>query len=74
MGDSGGIRESMKLTLKSGTVITDSSCDVATWKGVLKNQTTVQYSTDDDGLILFNSSEIREIYFSPEEIAKTMRN
>lgn len=64
----------MKLTLKSGTVIKDSSCDVAMWKEVMKNPTTVQYSTDDDGLIIFNSSEIREIYFSPEEIAKTVRD
>lgn len=62
----------MKLVLKSGTVIEDSSCDVAVWKEVLKSPTTVQYSTDANGLILFNSSEIREIYFSPEEIAKTM--
>jgi hypothetical protein len=62
----------MKLILKSGTVIEDSSCDVAMWKAVLKEPTTVQYSTGAGEVILFNSSEIREIYFSADDVKKSM--
>ncbi len=62
----------MKLILKSGTVIDDDSCDVALWRGILKEPTTVQYSTGKGDVILFNSSEIREIYFSEEDVKKSM--
>jgi hypothetical protein len=64
----------MKLILKSGTVIEDDSCDVATWKGILKSPATVQYSTDKGEVILFNSSEIREIYFSAEDVKRSMQD
>lgn len=64
----------MKLILKSGTVIEDSSFDVAMWKEVLKNPTTVTYSNDKGEVILFNSSEIREIYFSAEDVKRSMQN
>lgn len=64
----------MKLILKSGTVIEDSSCDVAVWKDVLKGSATVQYSTDKGEVILFNSSEIREIYFSAEDVKRSMQD
>lgn len=64
----------MKLILKSGTVIEDSSCDVAVWKDVLKSQSTVQYSTGNGEVILFNSSEIREIYFSAEDVKRSMQD
>ena len=64
----------MKLILKSGTVIEDNSCDVAVWKDVLKSPTTVQYSNDKGEVILFNSSEIREIYFSAEDVKRSMQN
>jgi hypothetical protein len=64
----------MKLILKSGTVIEDDSYDVATWKEVLKSPTTVQYSNDKGEVILFNSSEIREIYFSAEDVKRSMQD
>ena len=64
----------MKLILKSGTVIEDDSYDVATWKEVLKSLTTVQYSNDKGEVILFNSSEIREIYFSAEDVKRSMQD
>ncbi len=59
----------MKLTLRSGKTIADGSCDVAQWKGVLKDpDTVVTYSTDTDGVILFRSSEIADIWFDAKDI------
>jgi hypothetical protein len=63
----------MRLLLKSGTVIIDNSCDVATWKEALADpDRIITYSTDEDGLIIFRSSEIAEIRFTAENVEKSM--
>ena len=63
----------MKLTLKSGKVISDGSCDVFQWKQVLKDpDMVVTYSTDTDGVILFRSSEIADIWFDAKDVERSL--
>ena len=63
----------MQILLKSGTVLTTPIDSLMVWKDVMIGpEKPVTYSTDDNGLIIFRSTDIDEILVSAEEIAESM--
>ena len=63
----------MQILLKSGTVLTAPIDSFMVWKdAMIGPEKPVTYSTDDNGLIIFRSTDIDEILVSAEEIAESM--
>ena len=63
----------MQILLKSGTVLTAPIDSLMVWKdAMIGPEKTVTYSTDDNGLIIFRSTDIDEILVPAEEIAESM--
>ena len=64
----------MKILLKSGTCLTDDIEHLAAWKKTMMADPPIPctYSTDEDGLIIFPSDQIKEIRVFKDEVAASL--